>query len=465
MFPSDASRALNAERLKELMGRAGVRTLAELSALCRVHERTLMRIRDEDVTPKANTRHRLNELASRLPQAKAREIFDRAVRADQLLFSVLRRLAETPGQGEATIDLAYRHLLRGEAGLPDLPFEALLTLLRNRASAAALANDPSLRPGGHIRAGRVRSGRTRLDFMAGPRVLHSVESASLLWPCTNTSGGECEEPDCPVHSSPNREHLDALMQHEFTFLQYDNLEVFWRDVPSLWPPSIDSMLFAEALRDYQPGSRPRRVLDLGCGTGFLGIWAARQLRGVESVTFADWLLAPLVAAAINAARTIPTGVEADFQLGSRLDWLYSDVSTEFDLVLCNPPYLPVNPQFSDLLPELVVAGTSLLEHLLSDEFLPGSEVVVSFSSLAFLPDDPNWARLEPCAAPVQVPFRLPRAFARPHYLQWLLDERGLVHDPSAQFPYWHEIGVYRRVAHDVGAGGGGRNQQTRGMTP
>jgi release factor glutamine methyltransferase len=78
------------------------------------------------------------------------------------------------------------------------------------------------------------------------------------------------------------------------------------------------------------------VLDLCTGTGFVAIAAARL--GATSVT--AWDICPL---AVRCSRdnAASAGVAVDVHLGS---WTQARRRGPFDVVLANPPYVPVEPE-------------------------------------------------------------------------------------------------------------------------
>ena len=80
---------------------------------------------------------------------------------------------------------------------------------------------------------------------------------------------------------------------------------------------------------------PRRILDLCCGIGALGILAAKAFPGAR-VDLADDDARAIVAAAINIERA---GV------GDRVELVRSNLfdglaGRRYDLIVCNPPYVP-----------------------------------------------------------------------------------------------------------------------------
>jgi 16S RNA G1207 methylase RsmC len=85
--------------------------------------------------------------------------------------------------------------------------------------------------------------------------------------------------------------------------------------------------------------RARRIADLGCGNGVLGIVARRLQRGAE-VHFFDESYQAVAAAEENYRRNVPAAADASapaahFHVDDGLIHYEGDA---FDLVLCNPPF-------------------------------------------------------------------------------------------------------------------------------
>ena len=85
-------------------------------------------------------------------------------------------------------------------------------------------------------------------------------------------------------------------------------------------------------------ARGRRVADLCTGTGVVAIAAAEQ--GASQVTAFD--MCPRPSGARGNARC--AGVDVDVHLGS---WARATEFGPFDLVVCNPPYVPHDPDVDD----------------------------------------------------------------------------------------------------------------------
>lgn len=113
---------------------------------------------------------------------------------------------------------------------------------------------------------------------------------------------------------------------------------FWslplRVTPDVLVPRPDSeTLIAEALRHFA-ARPPGRVLDLGTGSGALLLAALSEWPAATGLGI-DRSEAALAVAAENAERLGLEG-RAVFRLG---DWA-EGLDERFDLILCNPPYIP-----------------------------------------------------------------------------------------------------------------------------
>lgn len=102
-------------------------------------------------------------------------------------------------------------------------------------------------------------------------------------------------------------------------------------------PLSDTWLLAEALRGEHPSGRS--VADLCTGSGALAIAAARE--GAERVLAVDVSLRATLATRANARLN---GLRVEARHGDLLGGLGAE---HFDLILCNPPYVPAE---SDALP-------------------------------------------------------------------------------------------------------------------
>ncbi|MCL4411359.1 methyltransferase [Candidatus Marsarchaeota archaeon] len=116
---------------------------------------------------------------------------------------------------------------------------------------------------------------------------------------------------------------------------YDSLVI--NDCTDVYKPREDTVLMAKAVEEHAFG----QVLDLGTGTGALGIVAAKK--GC-SVTFADISASAVECAKSNAELN---GVSGKFVVSD----LFDSIRGRFDTIIFNPPYLPSETTPND--PKLV----------------------------------------------------------------------------------------------------------------
>lgn len=118
--------------------------------------------------------------------------------------------------------------------------------------------------------------------------------------------------------------------------------------PATLVPRADSETLIEAALAARPDrQRVRRILDLGTGTGCLLLAALTEFPAAEGLGIdLSWEAARLAA---RNGRANGLAGRAFFVAG---DWAAS-VSGRFDLILCNPPYIP-QAELAGLMPE--VAG-------------------------------------------------------------------------------------------------------------
>ncbi len=130
--------------------------------------------------------------------------------------------------------------------------------------------------------------------------------------------------------------------------------------PGVLIPRPDSEVLIAAAIEHFGVEGPKRILDLGTGPGTLllaalDIWSAATGVGIDSSR------AALSYAAANARR-LGLDDRADLRVG---DWA-AGISEQFDLILCNPPYVaesaPIDPAVREHEPaEALFAGGDGLE--------------------------------------------------------------------------------------------------------
>ncbi|MDD4281545.1 MAG: methyltransferase [Candidatus Methanofastidiosa archaeon] len=99
-----------------------------------------------------------------------------------------------------------------------------------------------------------------------------------------------------------------------------------RDREGVYPVSEDTHLLAESV-EVHPGET---VLEIGCGTGYVSLFLAAQGAVVTGVD-----INPL-AVALARENARESGLEATFIESD----LFAGVDGTYDVIVCNPPYLP-----------------------------------------------------------------------------------------------------------------------------
>jgi len=114
-----------------------------------------------------------------------------------------------------------------------------------------------------------------------------------------------------------------------------NLKI--REMEQVYPPSDDTLLM---LNSIEVGKRrgehggPERVLEIGTGSGIIGIYCAKMGASVVCTDINPWAVR---LARSNAARN-RVSIEA-----IRTD-MFRGLNSRFDVVIFNPPYLPTGKE-------------------------------------------------------------------------------------------------------------------------
>ena len=128
--------------------------------------------------------------------------------------------------------------------------------------------------------------------------------------------------------------------------------------------------------------RGQRVLDIGCGSGVLGAWAASH--GAEAT-----LLDADLQSVRSAEATLEANVLAARVLHSDVDAALSGTDAGFDLVLSNPPFHVGRGVVLDITAEFVLAAARRLRPggrlvMVANEFLPYEKLLSGWQDVQIL---------------------------------------------------------------------------------
>lgn len=377
------------------------------------------------------------------------ESLNRLSGIDQRIISAVRSMKHPLNLDDRRT--CYRDVLAGASKRESFLVDTALELL-NTNSVVPQYGTPAIDV-------KVSDDCRRVDFTSSNASL-TVHDATLMWDCN------CRDPyppgykrnPCPIHSQPGADAISHAFSHGLVRITYDGVSVFWRDMQDLWPPSIDAFHMVRHLNeDGYPYLQARHLCDLGCGTGFLGIWACAKNQAHRHVTFADWLLSPLLLTHGNFAHRRPgVNATAHYKLGLHDDWVNDEAIAsprKSDVLLCNPPYLPVIAGFEDILYDSTVAGTDLLEYVIAHSETLADRVFVSYSSVA---EKEVRLILQRCHKSLRlvgnvetVPFRVGHAFNKRGYTNALHDSGRLNFHKDDVHPFWHTVATYEVITNSA----------------
>ncbi len=219
-----------------------------------------------------------------------------------------------------------------------------------------------------------------------------------------------------------------------TSFQGTSLVFEQRAYPGVWGPNIDTLVFCQTLTKERLHG-VKTALEIGCGSGFIGRFVLEHSAEVAEMHFVD-----INPHAVQCARDSVVDPRAVYHEGNGLEYLEG---RRFDLIVCNPPYIPRPHSLADNAYE----GVDLLAYFIlhgARHLNPGGRIVVMTSSVAASVVDPLLASSGVPVATLarrEVPLKVLNVLNNAEWMSWLLASRGVSFERKAGYDHWHTIRV------------------------
>ncbi len=242
---------------------------------------------------------------------------------------------------------------------------------------------------------------------------------------------------CIAQLSPTlRDSLFNLFQATIKTTTYKTTSIVFNNQIYLgvWGPSIDTLLLCKAI-DSLKLSSVQSAAEIGSGSGFVAKHVLKQLPHLENMDLYD-----LNEHALTCWKDNIDDKRAQFLIGDATQLMQGKT---YDLVICNPPYIP-RPKSIDDNP---YEGVFLIAHLLEQAHTYLNEkgkLILNFSSLCRHLVDPliekynlEMKQLDE----MKVPLKVFNVLNNPQWLSYL-EQNGLEKIEREGYEYWHTITIF-----------------------
>ena len=213
----------------------------------------------------------------------------------------------------------------------------------------------------------------------------------------------------------------------------------------LWGPSIDTLILMRALHEQGAVRRGAKALEIGSSSGLLSKWLLG--RGAARVVGIERSISAVLCAQWNAHNEMSEG-SCEFICA---DYSSYGIEGSYDLIVCNPPYLPVASAGFDV--EGYVSGLDLLRSILANperDLAEGGSLFLVVSSCSYADarvDELISGMRETGAGRVvfekSVPLKLPTSRTGSPWIGGLVSGGYLEERPDEDYRFWHKLEVWR----------------------
>ena len=230
-----------------------------------------------------------------------------------------------------------------------------------------------------------------------------------------------------------RDTLFSLFGSKHRIFEYDGVTTI-SDAShiNVWSPSIDTVLFAQALdKVFKKRKNFKTAAEIGTGSGFLSKYILAKVKNLKSMLVLD--INPY---AIKSAMDNIKDSRAIFYAGDGLKKIKNE---KFDLLICNPPYVPRPKSIDDNPYEGVGVLNYLIQH--GQKHLNKDGILVTnVSSLCWdlvMKTQPELPYK--IIAKMRVPLKVNNILNNKAWLDYLVKNQGLKRKMAKGYEYWQEI--------------------------
>jgi len=289
------------------------------------------------------------------------------------------------------------------------------------------------------------AGTPRLNVVA---VINEPKSAFDFW-------GVLDDVDARA-----RNYLKAILAtgHKLVYHRGTLIHVDRRVDMGVFGPSIDTLVMAELLGQElleRADGHVKSALEVGCGNGLVTVSLHQHLKSLVDLVALDVDFEAVACTRRNWRATAERSLGREdartyFVTGPfRADLLQE----KFDLVVCNPPYIPLPPEYRGDGPVAeffrAVGGTELLKEVVGaapDLLTDSGQMLLMVSELSLREAEEALPKGHRMRRPlgdngVDVLFDVEAVLGRPEWVEFLVRERGLVERGGFFFHRLHPMWI------------------------
>lgn len=231
-----------------------------------------------------------------------------------------------------------------------------------------------------------------------------------------------------------RDTLFSLFQCKPRIIEYDGVNTIWDEThKGVWCPSIDTILFAKVLKTFlKKNNKLKTGVEVGAGSGFLAKYILEKNKSLKEFWAID----------INpyAIKSVKDNIK-DKRLKVHLgDAIKKIKGKKFDLIICNPPYVPREGSIDDNPYE----GINLLRHLVHEgqKYLNENGILlINVSSLGWdlIFNEKPKMKMK-ILEKMKVPLKVNNIMNNKKWIAYL-EKHGLEKNFHEGYEYWQELNI------------------------